>query len=213
MHCCESPAIPKTSINGYPFFAHHVDGCTSAPETVWHVDAKELVAFNLSSMGIECEREKDGGHLGWNWIADIYFIVGGRQIAVELQHSPQTLKEYHRRQVRYEECGVECYWLVYGPRLHALIKAMAQWRIKNEFGGKFPPAGIGIFPFMRDIPVAQLDTGMGNMVRGAAGLQVTVGEFLASITEKRFQWKNGKWIVAPPRLSSTKETQNAEGRD
>ena len=50
MPCCKSPAIPKTSIRGYPFFAHYVDECTSAPETKWHLDAKEVLAFNLSNM-------------------------------------------------------------------------------------------------------------------------------------------------------------------
>ena len=28
MPCCASPAIPKTSINGYPFFAHLSDDCS-----------------------------------------------------------------------------------------------------------------------------------------------------------------------------------------
>ena len=55
---CECLAIPKTSVNGIPFFAHYSDECTSAPETKWHLDAKELVVLSLGNMGIPCERKK-----------------------------------------------------------------------------------------------------------------------------------------------------------
>jgi competence protein CoiA len=195
MHCCQSPAIPKTSINGVQFFAHYIDECTSAPETVWHLEAKELVAFNLAAMGITCDREKDGRPHGWNWIADIYFTVDGRRIVVELQHSPQTLKEYQRRQARYRQCGVECYWLLYNPRFDTICNAMSKWRIKHEFGGTFPETGW--FPFIQDIPIALLDTELGNIVRGAAGMHITVSEFLSSITEERLKWRDGVWFVIP----------------
>ena len=76
------------------------------------------------------------------------------------------------------------------------MKAMRNWRTKYEFGGKFPKQAM--FPFVRDVPVALLDTERGNMVRGAAGLHVTVNEFLVSLIEERFLWSNGAWFIATP---------------
>ena len=97
MPCCEAPAILKTSPNGHHFFAHYTDECTSAPETIWHLNAKQLVAAHLRSTGIECEPEKDGRPSGGNWIADIHFTYGDRQIAVELQHSYQSLADCRKK--------------------------------------------------------------------------------------------------------------------
>jgi competence protein CoiA len=197
MHCCPSPAVPKTSINGFPFFAHYADECNSAPETIWHLDAKELVALNLSNIGIQCEREKDGKPLGWNWVADVYFVFDGRQIVVELQHSYQHLEDYQRRQKLYRECGVECYWLLYEACYSTVLKAMRNWYVRNELGGKFPKKGIAHPALMRDVPIALLDTDNGNVVRGAH-LNVTVRGFLTSITEKRFSWRDGAWFISTP---------------
>ncbi|WP_083377769.1 hypothetical protein [Pseudomonas rhodesiae] len=42
----------------------------------------------------------------------MYFEVGDRKIAIELQRSYQHLRDFVRRQERYERYGVECYWLV-----------------------------------------------------------------------------------------------------
>src|ERR1700693_3895350 len=92
MPCCSAPAIPKTSPNGRHFFSHYTDECTSAPESIRRLDAKQLVASRLRGMGIDCQPEKDGRLLGWSWIADIFCNFGGRQIVVELQHSYQSLK-------------------------------------------------------------------------------------------------------------------------
>ena len=73
---------------------------------------------------------------------------------------------------------------------------MSKWRTKHQFGGKLPKTGW--FPLIRDIPVALLDTELGNIVRGAAGMHVTVLEFLTSITERRLKWNDGARIVQPP---------------
>ena len=78
MGCCHAAAIPKTSINGFPFFAHHTDECATAPETSWHREAKELVAMALHDLGIECQRERDGRLHGWSWVADIHFHFARR---------------------------------------------------------------------------------------------------------------------------------------
>ena len=73
---------------------------------------------------------------------------------------------------------------------------MRNWRIRNEFGGNLPKEGM--FPLVREIPVALLDTEWGNVVRGAGGLHATISEFLISVLERRFSWSNGAWLVSTP---------------
>ena len=193
MPCCAAVAIPKTSPNGRNFFAHHFGECTTAPESKWHLDAKQLVAFHLRSAGIECLPEKEGGTSGRNWIADIFFTFDGRQVALELQHSYQSLAQYRERQQRYQNSGVECYWLLYGPRYNTLILSMSKWRIKHEFNGKIPKPGF--FGCVSDLPVAFLETEPSIVVRGAH-LGATLHDWLTSILAKRFQWKDGAWLVS-----------------
>lgn len=194
MPCCEAPAVLKTSPNGHHFFAHYTDECTSAPETIWHLNAKQLVAAHLRSRGIECQPEQPGRPSGGTWIADIFFTYDGRQIALELQHSYQSLADYRKRQVRYHESAVECFWLLYSPRYSTLIHSMAKWRIKHEFSGECPKTGImGCVP---DIPVALLETEPDLAVRGVGHLDVTLGDWIAGILERRFQWNDGAWLVS-----------------
>lgn len=194
MACCDGAAIPKTSINGFPFFAHRTDECATATETIWHREAKELVAMALHDLGIECQRERDGRPYGWSWIADIHFQFAGRDIIIELQHSSQTVKEYQRRHERYRQCGHECYWLLYEPRFLTIINAMSRIRLKTEFGGNIPAGGFK--PFLPDIAVALLDTERGNRIRGA-GMHCSIPEFLQAVMDKRLYWENGAWLIAP----------------
>ena len=196
MPCCPSAAIPKTSMNGVHFFAHQFGECTSAPESKWHVEAKQLVASEVRAMGLECDIEKDGRPLGLNWIADTFFVYEGRQIVVELQHSYQTFSKYRDRQKRYGECGIECYWLLYRPRYLTVTKSMCRWRIKHEFGGKFPDQGLG--PCVSDIPIAFMETEPAAVVRGAGvrALGLDLREWLTSILERRFSWNDGTWVVS-----------------
>lgn len=51
MPCCQSRAVLKTSSNGLPFFSHLSDECTTAPETVWHIEGKDLVFGALKIEG------------------------------------------------------------------------------------------------------------------------------------------------------------------
>ena len=118
MPCCGAAAIPKTSPNGLPFFSHHTDECSTSPESVWHVATKELIARYLTALNIEPYLEKQGG--GGTWKADVHFTHEGRNIAIEVQHSHQTLQDYLTRQKRYELDGVECYWLLYPKRYMTL---------------------------------------------------------------------------------------------
>ena len=138
--CCESPAIPKTSQNGLPFFAHHSDECSTAPETVWHKTAKTLICFYLKRKGIPAVEEH--ASTDRDWIADVYFETGAKKIAIELQHSYQGLPKYLERQGRYRQAGVESYWLLYPARFKTLNLSVAKWRIRNEFGGRLPDGAL-----------------------------------------------------------------------
>jgi competence protein CoiA len=57
MVCCPSPAVPKTSPNGVPFFAHYQNECTTAPETKWHREGKALIVAYLAILGVEAKEE------------------------------------------------------------------------------------------------------------------------------------------------------------
>jgi len=196
MPCCPGVAIPKTSPNGLPFFAHHVGECTTSPESKWHLDAKALVAHHLRELGIECQREKPSP-VG-DWTADVFFTHGGRQIIVELQHSSQTLQKYRTRQKRYEDAGIECYWLLYEPRYSTLYGSMGKWRRKHEFGGAIDPNHL--YCCVSDLPVAAANEMDAGMVVHGPRLQTSIPEWLKSILEGRFRWDDGAWVVAAPEI-------------
>jgi competence protein CoiA len=193
MPCCGASAILKTSPNGHHFFAHHSGECTTAPESVWHLNAKALIAHHLSDLGIECKPEM--ATEARKWIADIFFNYKGRDIAVELQHSYQSIADYRRRQQRYEGCGVECYWLLYPPRYHTVTMSMLKWRFRNEFGRKWPEGPLLPSSCPPDVPIALLEVEYQEPVRGQ-GLHVTVAEWLRSILDQRFRWSNFEWTVS-----------------
>jgi competence CoiA-like predicted nuclease len=108
MPCCASRAVLKTSMNGLQFFAHYSDECATAPETIWHVEAKDLVFGALKLFGLDPRSEVVGGTGKDRWRADVYVEMGDRKVAIELQRSYQHLREFVRRQERYERYGVEC---------------------------------------------------------------------------------------------------------
>jgi competence protein CoiA len=112
MSCCSSPAILKTSSNGLPFFAHYNGECATAPETIWHSEAKALIVANLAVLGFQSREEVMSENKDVLWKADTYFEVGGRRIVIELQRSYQHLKDFLRRQQRYADTGVESCWLL-----------------------------------------------------------------------------------------------------
>ncbi|UAA39805.1 hypothetical protein KIH87_05470 [Paraneptunicella aestuarii] len=138
MPCCRSPAILKTSPNGLKFFAHYSDECATAPETIWHIQAKESLVKELRQKSINARSEVSGGKATEKWKADIYFEHSNRKIAFEIQHSYQHLRDYFKRQKRYEKSNVECYWILYKPRFVTVSKSIAKYRIKEEFGNIFP---------------------------------------------------------------------------
>jgi competence protein CoiA len=195
MPCCPSPAIPKTSINGVQFFAHHTDECVTSPESVWHLSTKDRIVTELERLGVRALLERPVRGAGGNLKSDVYFEFGQRKIAIEVQHSYQTLSEYRKRQAKYNACQIENYWLLYKPRFMTFIKAVIQHRYRNEFGGKFPAGGF--MPCLPDLPVAFYEPeNEGGMICGADFFKSPVASWLQSIRAGSFRMIDGNWRIA-----------------
>ena len=193
MACCHTPAILKNSINGLQFFAHYNDECASAPETRWHLEAKALIVATMRSLGIDCDEEIfEGGAQPWR--ADVLVKFGDRRIAIEIQRSPQHLKDYLRRQERYSMAGVECVWVLNEKNYHTLVKATGRKRLKEEFGGKFPACG-SIGPCLCELPVAFLEISDLPAIRGAGMFNVTPETWCRALLDQRFLWSDGIWMI------------------
>ncbi|MBF8644601.1 hypothetical protein IRZ76_06635 [Pseudomonas pudica] len=193
MACCNARAVLKTSINGLQFFAHYSDECATAPETVWHIEGKDLVFGALKFFGVKPRSEVPGGTAKDRWKADIYFEIGERKIAIELQRSYQHLRDYVRRQERYARYGVECYWLVRPEAARSLMKSIMNKRWKEEFERKMPPFGHMInttsaFYFGILTPDKEM-----SIV--SPGLALNHLEFLAHVINNDVHWNGLQWSV------------------
>ncbi|WP_342051329.1 MULTISPECIES: competence protein CoiA [unclassified Cupriavidus] len=196
MFCCGAPAVPKTSINGLPFFAHLSDECTTALETRWHRTGKAAVLAALEDMGIAGSEEASGkSTLGDKWEADVLFSVPGRTIAIELQRSYQHLRDFTRRQERYTASGIDCYWLLRKETFFTLSKATSRLLIKRDFGNVFPQGGIGT-GMLPELPVAMLDTEAGYLVQFGGFKTATVQGWLTGILDRTYQYRGGSWNLS-----------------
>lgn len=137
--------------------------------------------------------EVPGGTAKDRWKADIYFEVGERKIAIELQRSYQHLRDYVRRQERYARYGVECYWLVRPEAATSLMKSIMNKRWKEEFELKMPPTGHMInttsafyFGILRPGDKTSIVS---------PGLAVNHLEFLAHVINNDVHWNGLQWSV------------------
>lgn len=195
MPCCSSPAIPKTSINGVQFFSHLSDECVTSPESKWHLASKEAIIRGLARLGVDAILEHSFRGNPGKIKSDVYFEWGDRRIAIEVQHSYQTLTEYLQRQEKYRLQGVENYWLLYQPRYMTLIKSVTRLRMKRDFGGKLPPGGF--FAVIPELPVAAFDPeSEGGRVFGGYPLQASLSEWLSALLGGSFQYIDGAWRIA-----------------
>ena len=193
--CCSAPAVLKTSINGVPFFAHLSDECATAPETKWHKAGKAAVLAALDSLGIHSQEEAPGQTpSGARWEADVLFTSNGRTIAIELQRSYQHLREYVRRQQRYTESGVECYWLVRLEPYRTLVKATARLLLQREFGNVWPANGIGS-GLLPEFPVAMLNTDGNHYVLAGPGKSADMQSWIIGLVEGTYQYRDGSWTL------------------
>lgn len=106
--CCYAPGHLRVSKLGTRHFFHHRRGeCTTAPETVEHMKAKEEVALACrdAGWGVATEAAGDG------WRADVLATRGNAKIAFEIQWSAQSFEETEHRQERYRQAGIRGCWL------------------------------------------------------------------------------------------------------
>lgn len=194
MPCCPTPAIPKTSPNYLQFFSHLSDECASSPESQWHLSSKEALVRELLSLGIKAQLEKPGRSVVSAWKADVHFVFEGREIAIEVQHAYQHLRDYFERQERYVQSRVEAYWLLYLPRYKTLTRSLTKHRIKTEFGGKFPD-GVH-FPCIPQLPIVYFDpSDETGMVKGAGMFRATLKDWLKSLMMNKFKCAKGIWTI------------------
>lgn len=191
MPCCEAAAIPKTSPYGLQFFAHASGQCSSSPEGLWHLAGKEAVAKTAREMGIPAHIEHSSPH---GWRSDVWLAINGSPIAVEIQHSYQHLRDYRRRQARYNEQGVRCLWLLMQKPYMTLLKSARTLRWREEFDrGNWP---IGEGAMLRDVPVGRLNLQHEQPpVVSGPRLGAPLHEVLQAFIENRFIWNRGAWVV------------------
>ncbi|HBP6526445.1 TPA: hypothetical protein L6A81_12465 [Pseudomonas aeruginosa] len=195
MPCCHARAVLKTSPNGLPFFAHYSDECATAPETIWHIQAKDLLFGTLNYFGVGPRTELSGGTAKDRWKADIYFEFEGRKIAIELQRSYQHLRDFEARQAKYARHNVECYWLVRQEVGHTLMKAITSKRWREEFKKVSPPEGV----FFNSTPqffFGVLRPGLEVDVYWPDGA-VKHLDLLIHIMTRDLRWDGKKWTVSP----------------
>jgi len=192
MTCCSGIAIPKTSENGLQFFAHLAGECGSAPETIWHRSAKEMIQNFCDQRCIVCKTEESDVS-NRKWRADIMINHNGRKIAIEIQHSYQHRDDFFRRQLRYKDDGIIGYWLLRKDVYRTLVSTEQKHRIRTEHGGKLPQN----FAICRpELPIAFLETDPNVCVMGAGQLKTSFESWITSILENRFIFDEGVWKIA-----------------
>lgn len=197
MPCCKTPAILKTSPNGLPFFSHYSDECATTPETIWHLHVKEALVKELKKRSIQAKDEVSGVSESGKWKADVYFEHSTRAVAFEVQHSSQHLRDYFKRQERYKESGVECYWLLYKPRFLTVTKSIAKHRLKEEFGNKFPKdketgGGLGQ---ISSLPIVWFEPEDERPVKAPGFFSTEVGVWIDSVLDGSFRYSSGGWKI------------------
>lgn len=195
MPCCHARAVLKTSPNGLPFFAHYSDECATAPETIWHIQAKDLLFGTLNYFGVGPRTELSGGTAKDRWKADIYFEFEGRKIAIELQRSYQHLRVFEARQAKYARHNVECYWLVRREVGLTLMNAILKKRWKEDFNRGEIPVGYMAnstphFFFGVLTPGADVDV-------SGPGYAAKHFDLLVQILTRELHWDGKKWTAAP----------------
>lgn len=110
------PAVPKTSIRGLRFFAHHpgYTGILPKPESFAHTRLKIDVVKAVRALGFHAEIEVSGRDPdGAEWRADVLVTSSeGRRTAFEIQLSSQHLRDFRYRTERYRRSSVECCWII-----------------------------------------------------------------------------------------------------
>lgn len=192
---CGQPGVPKTSPRGMQFFAHKAGAnCAlheSGPETPEHLTAKAILAETARRLGWTATIEYPAPDR--SWIADVLVERGPVRMALEVQWSAQSNREFHRRQQRYEAAGIACRWLV-GPRNWQQVDGVPAWRLD----GKADALTLEL-PDPQGVPTAlPLTTGIELLLEGAIRpfIEVIVtGVLLTTAMTKCWQASCGRWMT------------------
>lgn len=188
---CGCVAVPKTSITGTQFFSHHVDECKTAPESVWHHEAKKLIVRSAIEQGLQVTEELPGRNGASVWKSDVFIHANSGPIAIEIQRSHQTLERYLERQEKYQRAGIRCFWIVYREKYRSLIKALSYYRMEKQ-GMKLP-----FGPQIESLPAMWLDLDEGVTIRGPQMIAYSLNEWIASIVDNRFvYYPDGLWKIS-----------------
>ena len=155
-----------------------------------------MIVGALNLYGVNPRLEVSGGSGKDRWKADVYFEVGDRKIAIELQLSFQHLRDFVRRQERYERYGVECYWLVRDEVAKPLGKSILRKRWNEEFNRTMP----------HDSFFVNLPTFFSGILSPEADVHVNVHsprrstshfELLAATFNNDLRWNGKHWSITP----------------
>lgn len=135
------PAVPKTSIRGLRFFAHHpgYPGSLPKPESYAHTRLKIDIVKAARSLGYQADIEVVGNSPeGEQWIADTLITQNnGHRTVFEVQLSSQDLRDFRLRTERYRRSSVDCVWIASEkPVATRLAKALVNDHIdyKRAYG-------------------------------------------------------------------------------
>lgn len=112
--CCDAGVVLKRSYLGTQFFAHARKGvCVTGPETMQHLQAKDVIAKAAIEAGWKAETEVQGKTpAGEAWIADVLVTRGNVKLAFEVQLTQQPIEVTQARQTRYEVSGIRGLWFM-----------------------------------------------------------------------------------------------------
>lgn len=196
------PAIPKTSIRGLRFFAHH-SGCTDklpAPESYAHTRLKIEIALALRRTGYQADLEASGRTpSGDSWIADVLARRKDNKLfAFEIQFSSQHLADFRSRTLRYSQSSVSVCWFMPLNVARRLGKSLCfENRAYYQEHGVFVSDCEEILPFWFDIqgkdeyPKQSPEILFG---RGQNNRRLTISEAVAGVMEGRPAWQYPYWI-------------------
>lgn len=110
------PAIPKTSIRGLRFFAHHsgYPDKLPKPKSYVHTRLQIDIVKAARNLGFKADLEVYGPtSSNPEWIADVLVISKtGKKIAFEVQLSSQHLDDFIQRTDRYKKSNIDVCWII-----------------------------------------------------------------------------------------------------
>lgn len=196
------PAVPKTSIRGLRFFAHHpgYTGTLPKPESYAHTRLKIDIVKAVRALGHQAAVEVSGNAPGGEqWIADtLVTLQDGEQMAFEVQLSSQHLRDFRLRTERYRRSSVKCCWIVSErPVDKRLAKALvheniAHYRKNGEFQSDTADL-ITLGVQLENKNSYPTETPMFRFSRGREMRRMPMQEAIKGILEGRPFWQQPRW--------------------